>query len=131
MTATDIASSNLYYPGGIPCRLISHKENSTGNTTTVKPSLSNVGAVLVLGFDAVASGSEPIQCFIDFQIPTGFQVFYDSQSTGEGNGVRFTWRGQAPLMFDEQLSTTYSSSGAIEWTVNAWGLALPFDCIVA
>jgi hypothetical protein len=131
MTATGIASSNLYYPGGVPCRFLSHTELSSGNTVSVQPSLSNVGSVLVLGFDAVASGASPVQCFIDFQVPIGFQVFYDSQSSGEGNGVRFTWRGQAPLMFNERLATKFSSVSNITWTVSAWGLALPFDSMIA
>jgi hypothetical protein len=107
-----------------------HQETSSGNTVTRTIAPDGIGACLVLGIELIASGASPVQCFANFQVPSGSMVYYDSQSIGEGLGVRFVYRGQAVLLEDESMAVTFSATGGSpQWSLSAWGLALPFNGI--
>jgi hypothetical protein len=120
MTATDIASSNLWWPDCQPCRLFNFHVLGTSATQTATP--SPTGTRLIMGIDVVAAHANPIQCFVEFRVPSAISVFYDSQSTGQGNGVRFTWRGQVPIGPGETISIVATSSASLDWYLQAWGL---------
>lgn len=122
MSTAEVPSSNLWFDDAFPLRLISYAVTSSGGTVTYDTGPEPAPLAIILGCDIVASGSEPIQCFVNLQIPTGIQVYYDSQSTGEGLGVRFPWRGQIPLADGEDVSVQFSSSGSINWYVTVWGV---------
>lgn len=126
MTATDIAASNLYWPNTVPFRYTRLSTTSTGTTDTIfQPAWGN-GGIVVLGFDLVAWNANPVQCFCRLDLPTNCAVFYDSQSAGEGNGIRFTWRGQIPLGPSESFSVYFSAVAAITWSYAVHGLLTPF-----
>lgn len=125
MTATDIASSNLFWPGAVPLRLISHTESSTGKTLVSAPAAWGAGGQIILGMDATAWGTSPDQCFAQFYVPTSTSVWYDSQSIGEGLGIRFTWRGQIPIGTSETVSFYFNAASATNWAVSVWGLLTP------
>lgn len=122
-----VASSNLAWPDAQPIRLFS----GTGTGTNISFQFAHetfLGTtVLILGFDAVAQGSEPIMCFCQFTAPAGIFLYYDSQSTGQGLGVRFQWRGQSPLFTGEAAEGRGISSGSINWSFSAWGLLVPVE----
>jgi hypothetical protein len=85
---------------------------------------------LITQIDAVAFNANPVQCFFHVQlIPVGASdgpaFYYDSQSTGEGNGVWFSWRGALPVLFEEQVFFEATSSATIDWGCIASGLILP------
>lgn len=125
MTATDIAASNLYWPGTVPLRYIRANSLSSGSTDTIaQPAWAN-GGCIILGLDLVAAGAEPSQCFCSFSVPNNCTIFYDSQSTGEGNGIRFTWRGQIPLGPSESMQVYFSSAMSITWSYAISGLLTP------
>jgi hypothetical protein len=91
---------------------------------------SDLGCTFVLtGIDATATQAEPIQCFFDAQLvynTSEIATFYwDSQSTGEGNGVWFSWRGAIPLALGEGLNLNGTSSGTIVWAALASGFIVP------
>lgn len=123
MSTAEVPSSNLWFEGAYALRLVSHSETSTGGSVTFDTGDNPSPRPIILGVDFVASGFEPIQCFVNLQVPTGIQVYYDSQSTGEGLGVRFPWRGQIPVLDGEDVTAEFSSSGTINWYVTVWGLA--------
>lgn len=94
-----------------------------GTTAFRNASFGNAfsGTALLLGVDAAATDAEPIQCFLALGI-TGCQWFYtDSQSTGEGLGVRWTWRGQIPIYENDVFYYRFSASGPINFGITAWG----------
>jgi hypothetical protein len=122
VTATDIASSNLWVGWAQPFRIFNQHTLGTNGGATVTPSPS--GTRLVMGMDVVAAHANPIQCFCEFRVPSAISVFYDSQSTGEGNGVRFTWRGQIPISPGESVTIVATSSGSLDWYITAWGLLI-------
>lgn len=125
MTATDIASANLWWPNAIPSRCISATSSTASQSFDFLGAAAAAGTTLVMGMDVVASGAEPVQCFCALQLPRGVTVFYDSQSTGEGLGVRFTWRGQIPIGGTDEGSVVVRSSGTIPWAVTVWGITIP------
>jgi hypothetical protein len=78
---------------------------------------------LVLGFDFALGPDEPVQTW--FTAANGSSVFYrDSQSTGEGLGVTYAWRGQLPITsgFGLTLACTMFSTISLGWIV--WGIQL-------
>ncbi len=130
MSAPEAASSNLWEPDALPIRLMSHAETSTGMSVIASLAAFTGSSAVVLGVDIVAAHAEPVQCFVEVQIPNGILVYYDSQSAGEGLGVRFTYRGQVPLLAGEGMTVHTSTAGGatIDWYATAWGLLQPYDC---
>lgn len=122
MSTADVPSSNLYIPYANPRRLLTYSATGTGFTQTVNNTATLAPYWLILGCDIVASGAEPVQCFVNLQVPAGQQIYYDSQSTGEGLGVRFPYRGQVPVLPNESFAVQVSSSAAITWYATVWGL---------
>lgn len=127
MSTGDVPGNTLFWPNSLPERFISSSQTGTSGSYQHIPNVNIPGGQLILGIDFVASGSEPIQLFVNAQGPSGIQFYYDSQSTGEGNGVRFVWRGQLPLHASETLSVNWTASGSIATYCTAWGLVLPYD----
>ena len=122
MSTAEVPSSNLWIPYSFPRRFISYSGTGTNISQTVTNNVFINSMYVILGCDLVASGSEPVQCFVNLQIPQGVQVYYDSQSTGEGLGVRFPWRGQIPLFYNDTLEVDVSSNASINWYITVWGL---------
>lgn len=97
--------------------------NTTG--TSFSQSATNPGGYpwVLLGVDWTATQAEPIQCFTGMTLtPHGGTFFYDSQSTGEGNGVRWQWRGMLVIPYTYELTVFGSASGSIDWGGVAWGI---------
>lgn len=80
--------------------------------------------VVVTCIDITATGAEPVQCFASVQGVIGEAFYYDSQSTGEGLGVRFTWRGQYALDIGERVQLLCTSSAPIDWGAHVDGYTI-------
>lgn len=126
-SATGIAASNLWPEFTVPFRLNMVNSTTASSAVTDAP----VGGVnyVVLGAYYTATGSNPITCFWSLRIPAAFTISYDSQSTGQGNGVRFTWRGQIPMNAGENVAHTCTSSAPIFWCGVIWGILIPMSVI--
>ena len=124
------AGAAVPFPNAFPILFIANNVIAAGihgaytnNTLGTMPVLT--------GLDGVASNANPIQCFFWAQ-STGSpnvpcQFYYDSQSTGEGNGVWFSWRGALPMPFGTELELFGNSSGTSNWSVTAWGCVIPLS----
>jgi hypothetical protein len=121
--------NSLAWPDSKPFALSFAGACATGNTFTISlPTYTNNLCVL-LGIDVVVQGANPTQIDMGFGWPAATTYFYyDSQSTGEGNGVRFQWRGQLAFPGSTTITiTAISVSGpGPNWSAIAWGLILPF-----
>lgn len=80
----------------------------------------------IQGVDWTATQAAPVHCFTHLELaPTGSIFYWDSQSTGEGNGVRWSWRGDLPLEAGEGLRVVGTADGSIQWGAVAWALIQP------
>jgi hypothetical protein len=75
---------------------------------------------IVTGIDFTATQAEPVQCFLAAELwinggTSGPTFYYDSQSTGEGNGVWFSWRGAIPLAPTDAIGIIATSASNIVW----------------
>lgn len=81
---------------------------------------------LLTGVDWTATQAQPVHCFTHLALGPEITIFYwDSQSTGEGLGVRWSWRGDLPLFPGDELIIHGDSSAAIVWSATAWGILAP------
>lgn len=84
--------------------------------------------ILVLGVDITATQAEPVgPLFASAGITDTGPFYWDSQSTGEGLGVTFSWRGQMPVFAGETVYANISGSslGAV-LCAYIWGVIGPF-----
>jgi hypothetical protein len=101
-------------------RMVSHQE-LTADVSKGYISGEPRCVLVVYGMDAVASQGFPTQCFCSLQAPTPVEVYYDSQSIGEGLGVCFTWRGAVPLEEGQSLLLHCKSGLGVSWSLTVWG----------
>jgi hypothetical protein len=93
------------------------------NVSSVSHVLRNTSAAsswIITQLDYTATQAMPVQCFFAAEVwrnggTSGPTFYYDSQSTGEGNGVWFSWRGALPLAPNDALAVVASSVSAIVW----------------
>lgn len=98
------------------------------STTSWEDTISPAGVgqtALILGIDWTATQDEPVQCFTHLLYAGSFLFYWDSQSTGEGLGVRWSWRGALPLAQGQVIQVIGTSSSAIEWSGSWFGLLVP------
>lgn len=75
--------------------------------------------------DVIAYDAEPIQMFVRFYIGGDVGIYYDSQSSGEGIGVRFQWQGRAVIGNGDTYGIDASTaSGAITWSGHMTGYVI-------
>lgn len=79
---------------------------------------------VLLGVDITATQDQPVQCWVGLAI-NGNIFYWDSQSTGEGLGVTFAWRGQILIQPGEHLKADCTSASTIQWGCVMWGYSLP------
>jgi hypothetical protein len=85
-----------------------------------------VGAVIVLtGIDTTATQANPVQCFTNYSLGGSTIFYWESQSTGEGNGVTFSWRGALPLPFGQTLVVDIHAVATIHLAGVAFGYVTP------
>jgi hypothetical protein len=125
------AAAALVAEGGVPVRLVANESSGTGLQSTVQ-NIWEGSSLVITQIDGVARNANPVQCFFyAYVLPVGTSAgctfYYDSQSTGEGNGVWFSWRGALPLALSDQLIIASVSSATIQWSHVASGLLVPFD----
>lgn len=77
-------------------------------------------AWIITQIDFTATLAEPVQCFFAAalwpnSLVSGPTFYYDSQSTGEGNGVWFSWRGCLRLDNADAVAIVASSASSIVW----------------
>lgn len=98
---------------------------TTGTSTT--QTYHNAGGLqaILLGVDWTATNANPVQCFahLTYQ-PSGATFFWDSQSTGEGNGVRWQWRGALPIPVGYGVDCVTTASATIVLCGVMWGVIL-------
>lgn len=85
---------------------------------------TNSGGVpaILLGADWTATQANPVQCFTQMFYNTGGAIFFwDSQSTGEGNGVRWSWRGALIIPAGQGVSIVTTAVSAITLGGIMWG----------
>lgn len=122
MTALLTPSSNLYVPSTINNVVISSSTTGTALSGTFTPEAGGSG-FLLLGVDMTCTQAQPVQCFANCQLGVGGPIFYwDSQSTGEGNGVTFGWRGQLIVHPTIELICALTAASSIVMGIVAWGL---------
>lgn len=80
---------------------------------------------IVTCVDATCTGAEPVQCFCSMTANSVATVFYDSQSTGEGVGVSFFYRGQIVLAHSDDLEVLLTSSATINMGIAISGYVIP------
>lgn len=87
------------------------------------------GLMVVQCIDATAGAvsADTPQLIVSFSI-SGVVFYYDSQSIGEGLGVRFSWRGAQIIEQFGDLEVSFLSLGGgnVNWAVMASGIAGPF-----
>lgn len=84
--------------------------------------------VVVQGIDWTATQAEPVQCFTHLEYLGGHIFFWDSQSTGEGLGVRWSWRGSLLLRQGSGINVVGTTGGAsIAWGGAWFGITIPGD----
>lgn len=76
--------------------------------------------VVVTGIDFTATLANPVQCFFAAKYlfnsgTTGPTFYYDSQSTGQGNGVWFSWRGAIVCQLHDGIQIVMLSGSNITW----------------
>jgi len=113
--------------GAIAARLLVGHTISTGFRVSYNAPAG--GSAVVTGLDVTATQAEPVQCFVRAACdPIGASadaIFYwDSQSTGEGNGVWFSWRGALPLFAEDALVIEGDSGSSITWGWVAFGVVV-------
>lgn len=111
-------------PGAFPVRMMNFTDTTASGSKTLALAAPDSPHIL-LGVDVVASEDEPIQCFFHIDTHLGGAFYYDSQSTGEGLGVYFAWRGMWRLYPTDNVTIFYSSSAVITWSGIAWGMVCP------
>lgn len=113
-------------PIGYPYRIATENRSTSGFSRAY--GLITSSPAILCGFDAVAKDAEPTQCFIYVAV-AGVPFYYDSQSTGEGLGIRFTWRGGIPVGADELITVNFQCSGTvpINYSHILWGMAGPYQ----
>lgn len=88
--------------------------------------LTGGSTIRLQGVDWTATQSFPVHCFTHLQLqPNGTIFYWDSQSTGEGNGVRWSWRGDLPLGVGDGFQVVGTADGSIQWGAVAWALIEP------
>jgi hypothetical protein len=125
------AAAALSVTDAVPSRFLAYGSIGTGFLQTVNPAEPGSTSVLTQ-VDAVAYNAEPVQCWFHasmFASGSGAELafYYDSQSTGEGLGVWFSWRGALPFHGADALQVYATSSGSITWSVLCSGLIVPYD----
>jgi hypothetical protein len=82
--------------------------------------------MVIEGIDWTATQANPVHCFTQliFDQNNGL-FFWDSQSTGEGNGVRWSWRGSLVLEGGQGVSVKGQSDANITWGAVVWGYQTP------
>lgn len=81
---------------------------------------------VLLGADLTMTGATGVgPCFASLAIG-GVTFYWDSQSTGEGSGITFAWRGQLPIIGGDQLHW-YASQPGSDLSVSSvmWGYVNP------
>lgn len=122
MTALLTPSSNLYIPATVNRVLAQGQTTGTALTVTYTPSVGGSGGLL-LGVDMTCTQANPVQCFANIQLGSGGPIIYwDSQSTGEGNGVTFGWRGQLYVSPSVHLNCALTAAASITMGIVVWGL---------
>lgn len=77
---------------------LSEGVNASDHTFLLDVSLPGGLVMVITQVDATATGTEPTQLYFELiDHSTGAIFFHDSQSTGEGLGVMWVWRGAKPL----------------------------------
>lgn len=102
----------------------------TSSGTSFSATMDNAGGggliTVIEGIDWTASRANPVQCFTQLVFNTNSAYFFwDSQSTGEGNGVRWSWRGSLALALGDAVTILGQASASITWGAIAWGYQLP------
>lgn len=80
--------------------------------------VTDIGAVI-----AGTAGSGP--CHAVFSVGAGVSFFYDSQSVGEGDGIRFIWQGFRVIPPTGRLQIALDSPIAENMSVCADGYWIP------
>jgi hypothetical protein len=97
--------------------------NSSGTNETANFVAPFGTPTILLGVDWTASGANPVQCFTALQLaPPGGNFYWDSQSTGEGNGVRWSWRGALLIPHGKTLSCVTIAVATINFGGIMWGV---------
>ena len=107
--------------------LIQSQNNGGGSPdlTAYGSNLLPNSTLVVQGIDATAIHAEPVQCWVDFFALDVNSMMHDSQSTGEGLGVTFSWRGALPLGYNAEVKCVCHASAPILWAVTIWGYRVP------
>lgn len=122
--------NSLYWPETKPfVNAFAGSLGAGAQNETFEPSSYPNAVYTLLGIDTVCSGAEPSQITMAFWLgAAATQFYYDSQSTGEGLGVRFSWRGQLPVRagYPAGITGNVISGPAVDWSGIFWGLVMPF-----
>lgn len=109
---------------------------TTTSTFVITARNTNLNAQwLITNIDATATQFEPVQAFFQAalwpnSLTTGPIFYYDSQSTGEGLGIWFSWRGTLPLAPNDAVSIKGTSVSNLAWGGVISGIVVPYMAYV-
>lgn len=124
MTALVVPGPGGVPPNSIPQRLGRQQTTATSLTLGYTNPYTGV-TVIVTHIDITATGAEPVQCFAHAEDDIGVRFYWDSQSTGEGNGVSFNWRGLYVLSHLESVYAIITAASSIILGATINGYILP------
>jgi hypothetical protein len=118
----------LYWPDSKPFYR-QFQANLTAPATATFSLASYPGnTVVFLGIDVVITATATGQFNVAFSaIALANYFYYDSQSIGQGGGIRFQWRGMLGVAGSSnvQVQALLVGTSAV-WAGTAWGIVLPF-----
>jgi hypothetical protein len=126
MPGVYVGSSGLALPDAVPQIM---GRIATGSVTSAHVNFtqgSTDTVAVLLGADMTATQAEPVQVFAHLVGNAGEIFYWDSQSTGEGNGVTFSWRGYYPLEHNDTIDAYVTAASGIIMGIVLWGCLVPF-----
>lgn len=105
---------------GTPYILGNFNALTSGETFTFSYGLA--GVFILLGVDWAATIEEPVQCWTGLELNSHGYFWWDSQSTGEGLGVRWQWRGALPMRDGDVFGVYFDAAASINVAGVLWGV---------
>ena len=114
-------------PGAMPKLLGRYNGTASSHTMTFTNGTRGLLAV-VTHCDATFTGVSPIQTFFNLVDEIGCIPYWDSQSTGEGNGVTYSWRGMYWVEYTGTFAMVITAAGAgnMSMAMHGWYIRQQF-----
>jgi hypothetical protein len=112
--------------GWLPVQLLKENSPASNDLPAVMFVEDSTPPIVLTAIDATCTIEEPVHCFCRAFTNDDTTFFWDSQSTGEGLGVTFAWRGALYLPRGDYFTVELTTTGAlIVMGICAFGWAAP------